>query len=190
MVPRRNVIDRDSLVQIAADLVGAGGIEATHIADVAVAAGVSVGTVYNHFSSKDNLLDAVTSRIEETVVVVMAAAAPPAVPLRGAVPDLVAALLSMTAHSPALRVLSERANTGDATGTQAPLVHRWIVERVTMAQRAGEVAAVDAGIVADLGFALIQAAMTRMTTEPTPDEEDGQLSSLAVAGLLGLLPPR
>lgn len=134
------------------------------------------------FPSKDHLLDAVASRIEEKIVVVMSAAAPPTVPLRGAAPDLVTALLSMTAHSPALRVLSERAGTGHTEEDEAPLVRGWIVERAATAQQAGEVAVVGAGLDADLGFALIRAGMTSITTRPTPDEEDGQLPSLLAAG--------
>ena len=130
------------------------------LSHVAAAAGVSVGTVYNHFTSKDHLLDAVAHRLEEDVVAAMAAAAPPDAPLREALPDLVGGVLDVAARSPSLRVLSERAGHDPAPEGEAPLIRGWVAQRVALAQRAGEVADVDAGLVADLGFALLKAAMS------------------------------
>ncbi|MCG8589466.1 MAG: TetR/AcrR family transcriptional regulator [Proteobacteria bacterium] len=54
-----------SLLEAAATLFGEKGIEATSVADVAAAAGCSVGSVYHHFRDKQALLYAVFERMSE-----------------------------------------------------------------------------------------------------------------------------
>lgn len=189
-MPRRNVTDRDSLVRAAAVLVSETGVAGARLSDVAAAAGVSVGTVYNHFASKDHLLDAVAQHLEEDFVTAMASAAPPEAPLREALPDLVRDVLAVAARSPSLRVLSERAGNHRAPEGEAPLLRGWIAHRVTLAQRAGEVADVDAELVADLGFALLKTAMTRSPPGEQPLHGTPAAQTLLVGSLLGLLPAR
>lgn len=54
-----------ALLEAAAGLLGEKGIEATSVADVAAAAGCSVGSVYHHFRDKQTLLYAVFERMCE-----------------------------------------------------------------------------------------------------------------------------
>jgi AcrR family transcriptional regulator len=54
-----------SLLEAAATLLAEKGIEATSVADVAAAAGCSVGSVYHHFRDKQTLLYAVFERMCE-----------------------------------------------------------------------------------------------------------------------------
>lgn len=181
-MPRRGVTDRDSLVRTAAALVSGHGVAGVRLADVATAAGVSVGTVYNHFPSKDHLLDAVAHQLEEEFVSAMAIAAPAERSLRDCLPDLVRTVLAVAARSPSVRVLSERAGARQPAEGEAPLLRGWIARRVTLAQKAGEVGAVDPGLVADLGFALLSAAITSRAS-------DEASAVLLIGALQALLPP-
>jgi AcrR family transcriptional regulator len=56
---------RQLLVQAAADVFASHGFTATRIADIATAAGVGKGTVYEYFSSKEELFFAVFEWIDE-----------------------------------------------------------------------------------------------------------------------------
>lgn len=49
---------REAILQAAADLFGRVGFADARMADIAAAAGVSVGTLYNYFESKDEVIDA------------------------------------------------------------------------------------------------------------------------------------
>lgn len=67
---------RDAVLQAATVLVGRQGLSGTSVADVAAEAGVAVGTVYRHFSSKSDLVCEVlrrTCRHELDVVAAIAA---------------------------------------------------------------------------------------------------------------------
>lgn len=56
---------QESLLEAAAELFAEKGVEATSVADVAAAAGCSVGSVYHHFRDKRTLLYAVVDRMSE-----------------------------------------------------------------------------------------------------------------------------
>jgi len=56
---RRRARTRGRLIEAARRIVATKGIEATPISEIAEEAGVGVGSFYNHFATKDALLDAV-----------------------------------------------------------------------------------------------------------------------------------
>src|SRR5262245_48439011 len=57
-VERRKARTRRNLLAAARHLFAARGVEHTTIADIAERADVAIGSFYNHFSTKDELLDA------------------------------------------------------------------------------------------------------------------------------------
>lgn len=126
----------------------------------------------------------------------MELAAPTQRSLRESVPDLVRAVLTVAAGAPAVRVLSERAGAHRLGDAEAPLVRAWIARRVVQAQEAGEVAAVHPTLVAELGFALLQAAMAWTAPHTTPADAHAQLTPPPsvepplVDALRALLPPQ
>jgi len=61
-------IRRNELIDCAQALFFAQGYEATTIADIIEAAGVSKGGFYHHFESKEELLDAVIERLTATII--------------------------------------------------------------------------------------------------------------------------
>ena len=192
-MPRRaTVTSTDHLVSTATTLVVEHGAAGLRLLDLAHAAGVSVGTVYNHFPSKAHLLAAVAARVESTFVEAMAAAAPSNVPLRPAVPDLVHALFDAADRAPAARALAELSSTTSEVGVSAPAttsdsaaVRTWISGRVERAQQAGEVGDVDARLVAELAFALVRVALHQRESSPG---SDARLRALLGAALAAMLP--
>ncbi len=146
----------------AARLVRERGVAGLHVRDVARAAGVAAGTVYNYFPARDDLLLAVAARAEAAVITVMARAAPAEVALPGAVPDLVDALLSLAdvdRGTPGLWQLPP------ATATEGAGVRAWLIDRIRVAQQRGEVVAGEPQVVADLSYVLLRTALQHLTND-------------------------
>lgn len=183
-MPRRHVTTEAALVAAAATLVAEHGVAGMHLARIAEACGVSVGTIYNHFASKEHLLDAVADVAEREFVAAMQAAAAPDRPLRAAVPALTRGLLDVAGRSSLVRALSATPDHPSAEKRSGP-IHRWITDRVASAQAAGEVGDADPATVADLAFALVRAGLPHATTKPGAQ----RLQPLLAAGLAALLPP-
>jgi AcrR family transcriptional regulator len=185
-LPRRNVVSTEQVLDVACDLVATSGPDQLHLVDLARACGVAVGTVYNHFPSKEHLLAAVSAVAEDQVIAAMDRAAPPGGPLLPALPDLTLALLQLAGASPLVRVLLRSAPTSavHAAG-EGPRIRSWIAARVTTAQAAGEVGPADADAVAHLAFGLVRAGLPLVAMGHAPVEVSGRLA----AGLAGLLPP-
>jgi len=59
---------KNELVDCADALFLAKGYEATTVADILARAGLSKGAFYHHFESKEDLLDAFTARVAETII--------------------------------------------------------------------------------------------------------------------------
>lgn len=64
---RRSSARPDELAKAALDLCAERGIQATRVADVAERAGVTVGTVYRYFRTKEELIDAAMRLAEQPV---------------------------------------------------------------------------------------------------------------------------
>lgn len=146
----------------AARLVRERGVVGLHVRDVARAAGVAAGTVYNYFPARHDLLLAVAARTEAAVITVMARAAPAEVPLPTAVPDLVDALLSLADV--------DRATPGlwqlpPATGAEGAGVRAWLVDRIRVAQQRGEIGAAEPQVVAELSYVLLRTALQHLTDD-------------------------
>jgi AcrR family transcriptional regulator len=201
-MPRKaTVTSADDLVSVASSLVVQHGAAGVRLLDLAHAAGVSVGTVYNYFPSKAHLLAAVAARVETAFVEAMAEAAPADAPLRPAVPGLVRALLDTADREPVARVLAELGPTGTSGPDADPAatvggaaVRQWIAHRVELARRSGEVGDVDAALVAELAFALVRAALLRRGARvpdgqgPDGQVPDGRMATLLGAALTAMLP--
>jgi AcrR family transcriptional regulator len=162
VVPRPPRTSRDELVDHAARLVRERGVIGLRVRDVAQAAGVAAGTVYNYFPGRDDLLLAVAARAEATVIAVMARAAPAEVPLPGAVPELVDAVLSLAD--------ADRATPGlwqlpPGTATEGAGVRAWLIDRIRVAQQRGEVGAGEPHVVADLSYVLVRTALQHLTND-------------------------
>lgn len=191
-MPRRaTVTSRDDLVSTATTLVVEHGVSGLRLLDLAHAAGVSVGTVYNHFPSKAHLLAAVAARVESSFVAAMDESAPADQPLRPAVPVLVTALLDTADRAPAAVVLAEPVTTGTqnaeadrATTDDGAAVRAWIANRVVLAQQAGEVGDIDPRLVADLAFGLVRVALQSRGSSRTRDD----VALLLGAALTAMLP--
>ena len=48
---------RDDLLQLAAEMIAERGLKATTVRDIADAAGILSGSLYHHFSSKEEMVD-------------------------------------------------------------------------------------------------------------------------------------
>ena len=65
---RRGRETRERIVATAAELIGEGGVHATSLEDVIIAAGVSKGQLYHYFANKDELVRAVIARQTDGVL--------------------------------------------------------------------------------------------------------------------------
>jgi AcrR family transcriptional regulator len=65
---RRGRETRERIVATAAELIGEGGVHATSLEDVIIAAGVSKGQLYHYFANKDELVRAVIARQTDSVL--------------------------------------------------------------------------------------------------------------------------
>jgi AcrR family transcriptional regulator len=185
MARARTVISEDELVDTAAAVVAQQGLTGAYLQEVARAAGVSVGTIYNHFPSKDHLVRAIGRRVELDFVDAMDTAAPAGKPLRAALPRLTAAVFGVARTSPLAHLLAVLPPAHQAPEAADSLIRAWIAQRVRIAQAAGEVVAVDADLVADLACALVKAGIGH--AEPPPGGQ--QVRDLVCSGLASLLPP-
>jgi AcrR family transcriptional regulator len=179
-------VSTEQVLDVACGLVAGSGPEQVHLVDLARACGVAVGTIYNHFASKEHLLAAVSAVAEDQVVAVMDRAAPRDRPLRPALPALTSALLDVAGDAPLVRVLlrSPPISAVQAAG-EGPRIRAWIASRVTTAQLAGEVGPADADAVAHLAYGLVRAGLPLVARGHAPAEVSERLA----AGLAGLLPP-
>jgi AcrR family transcriptional regulator len=172
-------------VEHAARLVRRRGVLGLHVRDVAAAAGVATGTVYNYFPTRSDLLQAVSERAEAAVITVMTRAAPTDVPLPEAVPALVESLLSLadaTSATPGLWELPP------ATGVEGAGVRAWLVDRIRMAQQRGEIGGGGAPeVIADLSYALVRTALQHVTSD---HRVAAQVAATLPGALLALLDVR
>jgi AcrR family transcriptional regulator len=177
-------VSTEQVLDAACDLVAHAGPEQVHLVDLARACGVAVGTVYNHFASKEHLLAAVSAVAEDQVVASMDRAAPHSRPLRAALPALTEALVQVADESPLIRVLLRSApeSAVQATG-EGPRIRAWIAARIAAAQAAGEVGPADAGVIAHLAYGLVRAGLPLVATGHPREEVTERLAS-ALAGLL------
>ena len=80
---------RDVILERAADLFAKQGVAATTVREIAEAVGILSGSLYHHFASKDDIVDAIVSSFMDDLVgryaTVLAASADPAARLRGLV---------------------------------------------------------------------------------------------------------
>lgn len=80
---------RDVILERAADLFAKQGVAATTVREIAEAVGILSGSLYHHFASKDDIVDAIVSSFMDDLVsrydAVMAAESDPAARLRGLV---------------------------------------------------------------------------------------------------------
>lgn len=186
MTERQRTTSEAELVEAAAALLAEHGVAGTRVGLVAVACGVSVGTVYNHFASKDHLLAAVARDLERRFVEVMERAAPATTPLRPALPALVEALLELASATPTARLLAElSAVHGPDLGPDGALVRTWIARRVALAQQAGQVGPAAPDLIADLAYAVVAAGIRRARG---PGAGDPELAPTLVRALDALLP--
>ncbi|MFJ3979653.1 TetR/AcrR family transcriptional regulator [Streptomyces sp. NPDC090021] len=65
--PRKPLLSRDRIVEAAGELVDAEGLEAVSTRRLAAALGVSGPSLYNHFRTKDEILDAVADAVSSRV---------------------------------------------------------------------------------------------------------------------------
>lgn len=65
--PRKPLLSRDRIVEAAGALVDAEGLEAVSTRRLAAALGVSGPSLYNHFRTKDEILDAVADSVSARV---------------------------------------------------------------------------------------------------------------------------
>lgn len=65
--PRKPLLSRDLIVEAAGTLVDAEGLEAVSTRRLAAALGVSGPSLYNHFRTKDEILDAVADAVSARV---------------------------------------------------------------------------------------------------------------------------
>ncbi|CAM5594874.1 TetR/AcrR family transcriptional regulator [Streptomyces avidinii] len=65
--PRKPLLSRDRIVEVAGALVDAEGLEAVSTRRLAAALGVSGPSLYNHFRTKDEILDAVADSVSARV---------------------------------------------------------------------------------------------------------------------------
>ena len=63
---RRRMQTRTQLVEAAREVIGTRGIDATTIADITGAADVGIGSFYNHFDSKEHLIETLVAQAIET----------------------------------------------------------------------------------------------------------------------------
>jgi AcrR family transcriptional regulator len=73
--PRQALLSRDRIVAAATDLLDAEGLEAVSTRRLAAVLGVSGPSLYNHFASKDELLDAIADAVTADVDVAVFARA-------------------------------------------------------------------------------------------------------------------
>lgn len=189
MAGRQQTAETD-LVAAAASLLAEHGVAGTRIGMLAATCGVSVGTVYNHFASKNHLIAAVVRDVEQRFVAAMEAAAPPTTSLRRALPVLVDALLELATRTPTARLLAELPVVHEPEpGTEGALVRAWIDQRVELAQRAGQVGPADPELVADLAYAVVAAGLRRAGGLAV-GATDPDLAPALVRALDALLPRR
>lgn len=179
---RPAVTTRDDVVTVALRLAGEHGPTGLHVARIARECGVSVGTIYNHFPSKDHLLAAVAAAVEQRYVEAMQRAAPAGRPLRPDVPGLVAALLDVATTPPTAPATAGLRDLGTPEG--GSVIRSWIADRVAAAQDDGDVGTADPHLLARLAFALVAAAVS----EPDLTGRHPDVPALLSAGLTGLLP--
>ena len=68
-VPAQNPVDRrDVILERAADLFAKQGVAATTVREIAEAVGILSGSLYHHFASKDEIVDAIVSSFMEDLV--------------------------------------------------------------------------------------------------------------------------
>lgn len=79
---------RNQLIDVALELFGQNGIEATRVSDIARAAGVAQGLLYHYFPSKDALLAAIVEREGPLGMLHELLATPPDRPARETLLDL------------------------------------------------------------------------------------------------------
>jgi AcrR family transcriptional regulator len=96
--PRKPLLSRDRIVEAAGALVDAEGLEAVSTRRLAAALGVSGPSLYNHFRTKDEILDAVADAVSARVDLSMFETAEAAADGSGAEPEWRAALYAW-AHS-------------------------------------------------------------------------------------------
>jgi AcrR family transcriptional regulator len=91
---------RDVILERAADLFAKQGVAATTVREIAEAVGILSGSLYHHFASKDDIVDAIVSSFMEDLVTrydaVLATGTDPASRLRG----LVRASIATSAEHP------------------------------------------------------------------------------------------
>lgn len=94
---------RDELLTIAADLFATGGYASTTVRDIADAAGILSGSLYHHFSSKEEMADAILSGFLEEVLAQYDEIVAAREPVRETFAALVSAtLLAMDRHQSAV----------------------------------------------------------------------------------------
>src|SRR4051812_4019831 len=104
---------RDSLITAARDLTIAHGWESVRMADVAAVAGVSRQTVYNEFTSKTGLADALTLReIEAFVADIRARLVEHGDDIHGAARAAIGHTLAEAAANPLVRAILTSARSG------------------------------------------------------------------------------
>ena len=84
-MPRRDVSEqrRSDIIQAAAQVFNAMGLHQARMDDVAAAAGISKGTIYLYFPSKDSLIEALLHRLFEPLDAALASLAASDGPIRG-----------------------------------------------------------------------------------------------------------
>lgn len=190
MAGRQQATAQVDLVAAAASLLAEHGVAGTRMGMVAATCGVSVGTVYNHFASKDHLIAAVMRDVEQRFVAAMEAAAPPTTSLRRALPALVDALLELATRTPTARLLAELPVAADPeNGPEGALVRAWISGRVRLAQQAGQVGPAAPELVADLAYAVVAAGLRRAGRHAAGASEP-ELTLALIRSLDALLPRR
>ncbi|HZC05111.1 MAG TPA: TetR/AcrR family transcriptional regulator [Ktedonobacterales bacterium] len=86
---------RNQLIDVALELFGQRGIEATRVSDIAQAAGVAQGLLYHYFPSKDALLSAIVEREGPLAMLHELLAAPSDRPARETLLDLATRLYGL-----------------------------------------------------------------------------------------------
>lgn len=97
---------RNQLIDVALELFGKNGIEATRVSDIARAAGVAQGLLYHYFPSKDALLTAIVEREGPLGMLHELLATPPDRPTRETLLDIAARIYALIQQRrPLLRLI-------------------------------------------------------------------------------------
>ncbi|MBJ7471664.1 MAG: TetR/AcrR family transcriptional regulator [Solirubrobacteraceae bacterium] len=128
---RRRAITRQAIISSASELFSRQGVELTTIEEIAAGAGVSAGTVYFHFASKDGVVLALVARVLDTAEEYLAVARASGSPLERLLRSGDVYFAFATEQRVTFRYVSERLPTAsDAPTEGADAVPAEIVARV------------------------------------------------------------